>query len=120
MRNNDLWMSLGFLLRREDMMKGQTPLEERVEILARMVVNLVDEVEILRETARQYSPLSREAFDGDYRRRRMWLMFSGQGATPACLRKFESYLKTEAETAAELIPDKAERDDEINGYASMT
>lgn len=120
MRNSDLWMSLGLLLRREDLMRGAIPLEEKVEILARMVVNLIDEVEILREASQRQSPLSPTEFADSYRRQRMWLMFSGQGPMPACIRKFESYLKSETETAEELIPNKAERDDEINGYASMT
>ncbi len=117
---NNLWTSLGCLLVRQDMMTGATPLEEKVEILARIVVNLVDEVEILRERAEQHALVSQAEFVEDYRRRRIWLMYSGQGAPPACVRKFRPYLQTEEETAAELIPDKAARDEEINGYASMT
>jgi hypothetical protein len=116
----EIWDSLRFLLRRGDDVLKNFTLEEKVDLLGRMVANLIDEVEILRDYARRTSPLSPEAWDAEYRKHRMWLLFSGQGAPPACVRKFLPYVQAPSETAAELIPDEAQREQEISDLGMLT
>ena len=50
----------------------------------------------------------------------MWLLFSGQGASPACVRKYQPYLKDRQQTAEQLIPDQAKRDEAIHELGILT
>jgi hypothetical protein len=115
----DIWNDLRFLLGRWDASAGLTA-EEKLDLLAQMVANLIDEVELLKQSAWQQSGLSYEEWQARYRKERMWLLFSSQGAPPACLRKYRSYMQTRQETAQELIPDAAQREEEIRDLGMLT
>ena len=117
--NSALWDDLRFLLRSEGW-TGEDLADQKVEILARIVANLVDEVEILREFSQQTSGLTREEWQKEYRRHKMWLLFSSEGIPPACVRKYEPYLRDAEATAKELIPDAAEREREIDRLGLLT
>ena len=94
--------------------------ETEEDLLLRMVVNLIDEVEILKGVAMLKGGLSLEEQEAAYCRSRMWLMFSAAGATPPPIEKLISYLEDRNETAARLIPNEAERDAEIRHLSQLT
>jgi hypothetical protein len=94
-------------------------LNRRLILLVQMVANLIDEVEMLKEKV--YGPQDLNPKEWvQYRNRRMQLLFSSQGATPASIRKYVPYIRNRMETATELIPDQSERDIEITGLMSQT
>lgn len=115
---SDIWSDLQFLLRQGH--RSSLSAEEKLDLLAQMVANLIDEVEILKEYAWTQSGLSREEWLERYRKERLWLLFSGQGGMPPCIRKYLPYLKNRQETARELIPDPAEREAKIQGLANLS
>ncbi len=117
--NNALWNDLRFMLRSEGW-AGEDLADQKVEILARIVANLVDEVEILREFSQQTSGLTGEEWQKEYRRHKMWLLFSTEGIPSACVRKYEPYLRDAEATAKKLIPDAAERESERRHLDTLT
>ncbi|HVS34342.1 MAG TPA: hypothetical protein VMS17_02105 [Gemmataceae bacterium] len=116
---SDLWDALRFVLRR-GAFAADFSTAEKIELLAQMVANLVDEVEILKKYAWSTSGLSREEWQERYRQDRMWLLFSGAGGDPPCAGKYRPYVKNALETAKDLIPDQAKREEEINNLQILT
>jgi hypothetical protein len=118
MTMSDLWHDLRFLIGPWD--DKDWSAEEKLDLLARVVANLVDEVEILKQYAARESQLPYEEWLTRYRKERMWLLFSAQGGPPACVRKYRDYLQTRDQTAADLIPDPISRAKEIESLGQLT
>lgn len=91
--------------------------QEKIDLLLQMVANLVDEVEILKNHARQES---RASFQERYRKDRMWLLYSSAGSPGASVAKYGPYLRSREETAGRLIPDPAERAAVIGSFGCLT
>lgn len=113
---DDLWKILRYLRRSpDDMVKGFTA-DEKVELLARLVANLIDEVELLRQFIAkapsrfgQDDPCELHRLDQTFAQRRMNLLFSSAGCPGPPIEKLVPYLRSPLDWAKELIPDEKER-----------
>jgi hypothetical protein len=119
-REDEIWDKLRFLrAAKRDILKGFTA-EEKIEMLARLVANLVDEVELLKGVVRKKSGMEHGDFSKELNGDRMWLLYSGAGGMPPCISKFQPFLRTAEESAKMLIPDDVVRASVINHLESLT
>ena len=72
---SEIWDTLRFLRRREEGWKEFTD-SEKLDLLAQMTANLIDEVCILKSFAQRTSNLSREAWEEEYIRHKMALLYN--------------------------------------------
>lgn len=117
---SDLFRDIAFLRWRGGDLAPAATVEQKLDLLAQMVANLVDEVEFLEQMAQRASGLPWAQWREEYVKQKMWNLFSSQGAPPACVRKYQPYVQSREEAAAELVPDETARNQQIQNLGSLT